>query len=163
MTCVCAFGGAALLAQSIVPAVVETTGMVGLAENQTARLNLLNPGVQPPATGASCTATVTFIDGLGNVLKTASVAVTPGTSGGLNLDSEVDLSIAYGDRREIRAVITLPGVPPVTATATAPPLVPACNLIPTLEIFDTPSGRTLVTLGGIHIVPSATVVTPATD
>ncbi len=164
LTCVFAFGGVALLAQSIVPTVVETTGMVGLAENQTARLNLLNPGVQPPATGAICSAGVTFIDGQGSVLKSATVTVSPGASGGLNLDSEVDLSIGYGARREIRAVITLPGVlPPVTATATTPPLVPACKLIPTLEIFDTPTGRTLVTLGGIHMVPSATVVTPATN
>jgi hypothetical protein len=38
---------------------LRTSGMVGLAAGQTARLNLLNPQVQPTAaTGASCSAAV---------------------------------------------------------------------------------------------------------
>ena len=49
LTCAFLMGGAALCAQSTLPAVVETTGVVGLAEAQTARLNLLNPGALPPA------------------------------------------------------------------------------------------------------------------
>jgi hypothetical protein len=37
---------------------VKTTAMIGLAQGQTAQLNLLNPGVQAPATGVICTAAV---------------------------------------------------------------------------------------------------------
>jgi hypothetical protein len=41
---------------------VETTGMVGIADAQTAQLNLLNPGVLAPAVGMICKATVSFVD-----------------------------------------------------------------------------------------------------
>jgi hypothetical protein len=156
LTCVFALGGAALLAQTNMPVVVKTTGMVGLAEDQTARLNLLNPGVVPGATAAVCTANVSFIDATGTVVKTATVSVAPGTSGGLNLDSQADLNLVVGARREIRAVITLPGVvpPPSPATASSS-IVEACKLIPTLEVFDTLTGRTLVVLGRAETVPAA--------
>jgi len=91
-------GGAALCAQSTLPAVVETTGVVGLAEAQTARLNLLNPGVLPPALGIICTANVAFVNAAGTVVKSATVTVDPGKSGGVNLDSQADLNLAVGDR-----------------------------------------------------------------
>lgn len=152
LTCAFVLGGMALFAQSTLPLVVSTTGMVGLAEDQTVRLNLLNPGALAPAAGIACTANVSFVDGAGNVLKSATITVTPDQSGGLNLDSEADLNLAVGARREIRAVITRASAPPVAGSTT---VVPACKIIPTLEIFDTLSGRTLVTLGHVEQVPSA--------
>jgi hypothetical protein len=156
LTCVFALGGAALFAQPNMPVEVKTTGMVGLAEDQTARLNLLNPGVVPAAIGIVCTASVSFIDGTGTVVKTAIVAVAPGTSGGVNLDSQADLSLAVGGRREIRAVFTVPAVvPPPSAAASSSTTVAACTLIPTLEVFDTLTGRTLVVLGHAETVPAA--------
>jgi hypothetical protein len=152
LTCAFLVAGAALFAQSTIPAVVTTTGMVGLAEDQTARLNLLNPGVLPPATGAVCTASVVFMNAAGTVVKSATVTVAPGKSGGVILDSLADLNLAVGARQEIRAVITLQGAPPVAAGST---LVPACKLIPTLEVFDTLTGRTLVVLGRAEAVAAA--------
>ena len=152
LMCVLALSAMALAAQVVPNYTLQTTAMVGIAEGQTARLNLLNPGVLPPALGVVCTATVVYLDGAGTVLKTASVTVTPGTSQGADLHSDSDLGLAAGQRREIRGTIAIPVVPPpVTATGTAT-AVPACKLIPTLEILDSLTGRTQAVLGHVETV-----------
>ena len=137
-TCAFAFTALSLAAQSV-PATqsIQTTGMIGLAEGQTARLNLLNPGVPAPALGVVCTAGVAFLDDQGNVLKSKTATVLPGTSAPLDLDSHADLNLATDERREIRAVIKIPPVlPPAGST------ISTCKLIHTLEIFDNISHRT---------------------
>ena len=146
LTCVLALGAAALCAQPIITVTVETTGMVGIAAGETARMNLLNPGVLAPAVGAVCTAGVSFIDAGNTVLKTGTLTITPGQSQFLDLRSDLDLSLTAGDRREIRAQFTVPS---------------SCTLKPTLEVFDFITGRTEVVLGGTVAVP--TVVTPASN
>ena len=152
LTCVLALGACALTAQVVpVPSSVGTTGMVGLAETQTAQLNLLNPGVLPPALGVICAAGVSFVDAAGTVLKSTTLAVLPGKSLSFSLH-DTDLALAAGERREIRALIAVPAAPPPNAGGTSPVATPACRLIPTLEIYDTGSGRTLVTLGRVEPV-----------
>jgi hypothetical protein len=154
-TCVFLLGAAALCAQ---PAVV-TTGMVGIADAQTAQLNLLNPGVLAPAVGVICSAGVQFVDDSGAVLKSTTLMVPSGQSKAFQLHSDTDLNLVVaGDRHEIRAVITIPPITPVAGASTPAP--PLCKLVATLEIFDTISGRTLVTLG--HVVEIPAVVTPPT-
>ena len=140
---------------------VHTFGMVGVAEGQIARVNVLNPGEAPPAVGVVCAAQLTFIDGVGAVLKTSSVSVSPGKESYLDLFADTDLALPVNQRRQIRATITIPPaiVPPPSTT----PVSRACTLIGTLEIFDAISGKTEVVLGGEHLVPSVTVTpTPST-
>ncbi len=71
--CVSALVAAGLCAQTVTPPVqvTLTSGMVGIAEGQTAQLNALNPGVAPPAMGEICTGLLSFVDGSGKVLKSA--------------------------------------------------------------------------------------------
>ena len=134
---------------------IKTTGVVGIAEGQTARWNVMNPGVAPPAAGVVCSALLSFIDGQGTVLKTAAVTVAPGTDAWIDLFSDKDLGLAVDARRQIRATMTIPPIlPPATSTT---PIVP-CSLIGTLEIFDTLTGKTQVVLGGTHLVPSPVAV-----
>ncbi|HEV3330973.1 MAG TPA: hypothetical protein VG096_08340 [Bryobacteraceae bacterium] len=161
LTCVLAITAMALSGQTIpVGGTLQTTGMIGIADAQTAQLNLLNPGVQPPALGVICSAAVSFVAGDGTVLKTTTVNVVPGTSAAFDLRSDTDLKlIVAGDRREIRATIMIPPFPPPPTAAGATPTPPACKLIPTLEIFDTVSGRTLVSLGHVEDVPGVVTVT----
>jgi hypothetical protein len=143
----CALSATALVLSAQTASVgpgIRTFGMVGLAEGQTAQLNLLNPGVAAPAVGVICSAVVAFLDGNGTVLKTGSVSVAPGKSAAFDLRADADLALSVDQRRDIRATIMIPGPVPVASSA-AP--APACKLFPTLEIFDTVSGRTLVTLG----------------
>jgi hypothetical protein len=150
-TCLLALGAAAGLAQTTTAiAITRTTGMVGIANAQTGRLNLLNPGTTWSGASLVCTAAVSFFDGDGNHLKSTTLSIPPGQSMLFDLHSDADLNLAVGARLEIRAVITQPGVPGATPTS-AP--TQACPLVPTLEIFDTISGRTLVTLGHAHVVP----------
>ena len=160
LVCVLAATAAALAAQPAIPttlANVRTTGMIGIADGQTARLNLLNPGVQAPLLGIICTATVSFLDGDGGLLKSATFSVIPGKSLSLDLHSDTDLNIVAGDRREIRAVISIPNIsiipPPPATTPTPIAAAASCTVVPTLEILDTASGRTLVTLGHTVNVP----------
>lgn len=147
LMCVLALGAMSLAAQTIPVDTVQTTAMVGLATGQTARLNLLNPGVAAPALGVVCTAMVQYLGADGTVLKTASVTVLPGKSMPVDLRSDIDLSLAPDTRKEIRTTIAIPSVPP-PSTGTA--ATPACKLIPTLEIFDSLTGRTEAILG--HVV-----------
>jgi hypothetical protein len=152
-TCLLAMGAAALRAQAIpISTTVKTTGMVGIADAQTAQLNLLNPGVLAPALGAICTAAVSFVDSTGTVLKSATLTVPPGKSMSFSLKSDADLSLAAGARIGIRAMIAIPP----TATASAP----ACKVIPTLEMIDNATGRTLVVLGHVEPVPSVVATPP---
>jgi hypothetical protein len=132
---------------------VETTGMVGIADAQTAQLNLLNPGVLAPAIGIICKAAVSFVDATGTVIKSTTLTVIPGQSMSFSLRSDTDLNLIAGDRREIRATISSQVIAPPTASATPA----ACKMIPTLEMLDTVSGRTLVVLG--HVATVAGVVT----
>ena len=143
---------------STIPA-VQTTGMIGIADAQTAQLNLLNPGVLAPAVGIICKANVAFVDATGTVLKSTTLTVIPGQSMSFTLRSDTDLNLVAGDRREIRATISIPPIVTPTAT-TSTAAVPACKVIPTLEMLDTVSGRTLVILGHVATVPSVVTATP---
>lgn len=158
--CVFALAAGALYAQAVTPhaQVTLTSGIVGIAEGQIAELNALNPGAAPPALGAICTGLISFVGEDGTVLKTKTVSVAPGTSQHFTLDSVLDLALAVAQRKEIRATITIPPVQPPTATSTTP-VTPACKLIGTLEIFNTIDGRTQVTMGTVHLIPSP-VATP---
>jgi len=155
LMCALTLSAVVLCAQTGPIPTVETTAMVGIADAQTAQLNLLNPGVQSNATAAICTAAVSFIDANDAVIKTVQLSVPPGKSMSAMLRSDVDLSLVSGARREIRATITLPGLVPTAASA------PACKLIPTLEIFDTITGKTLVTLGHVTRVPAVVATSTA--
>lgn len=169
-TCVFALSAWALSAQTATPnqpapPVVEhlrTFGMVGLAEGQTAQLNLLAPRVPATATATACSANVAFLDGQGKVLKSGTLNVLPDQSASFDLDSDGDLQMASAERREIRATIQIAPVPPPagsTATKAAP-----CRLIPTLEIIDNVSRKTSVVVTRVHFVREpvpAAVTTPA--
>jgi hypothetical protein len=127
-----------------------STGMVGIAEGQTAQLNALNPD---EAAGAACTGLLTFLGDDGKVLKSMTIPVAAGTSGHIAIDSVIDLALAVGARKEIRATLAIPPVPPPIGSSTTA-VTPVCKLIGTLEIFNTLDGHTLVTLGTVHRVPT---------
>jgi len=157
-----AFSQRALAQSTIPPVVVYTTGMIGLAEGQTARFNVLNPGVLPPALGLTCTAALTFFDGAGKVLKTSTVTATPGEAQYLDLFGDADLALMIDQRKQIRATFTLPGLLTPGATSSTVPQA-TCTLIGTLEILDTLTGRTQAVLGGMHEVPSGPVTASSTS
>ena len=156
--CVFAMASIGLFAQStptVTTPETRTSGMVGVVDGQVARVNVLNPGVAAPAVGVVCTATLSFFDGGGTLLKTGPVVVLPGQSQSLDVFGDKDLSLTGATRREIRATITIPAVAPVSTATSNPPA--ACTLIGTLEVFDETSGKTQVVLRVPHVIPSAVV------
>jgi len=158
--CVFMLVAAALAAQTTTPPpaqVTLTSGIVGVAEGQMARLNALNPGVAPPAVGVICSGLLSFVGDDGTVLKSLTVNVAPGTSQPLVIDSVKDLALSNDERKELRATIMIPPILPPSATSTP---VAACKLVGTLEVYNSIDGRTQVTLGTVHLVPSV-VVTPS--
>ena len=153
-----AFAAAGLYAQTVTtpPAQVTlTSGMVGIAEGQTAQLNALNPGA-----AENCSGLLTFLGEDGKTLKSATVTVAAGTAQHIDLDSVLDLALAVNARKEIRATVTIPPIPPPAATSSTA-VTPVCKLIGTLEIFNTLDGHTLVTLGTVHLLPQP-AATPGT-
>jgi hypothetical protein len=115
-------------------------GMVGIAEGQTARLNLVNlyppgPRVVPPD---PCRAELQFLDGDGNVVAARRVQLVAGHAAFLDFAPAFVPINTVGDavaplRAEIRANVVLAagGVPPGPCRAT-------------LEIFDNATARTTV-------------------
>jgi hypothetical protein len=120
---------------------VQTSGMVGLTVGQTARLNVLNPGMPGPAVAvdAVCSAQLSFLNDQGVVLKTATVNVAPGKSVPIDLDRDTDLASVTDKRVELRAVIQIPPVTPVVPVLPQPI---TCALVPTLEVFNNDTGKT---------------------
>lgn len=160
--CVFTLAATGLFAQTVPAQDTRTTGVVGIAYGQTARFNVLNRGVAPPAMGVVCSAVLTYYDGKDAVLKQSSVSVLPGQIASLDLFSDADLALPAVQRKQIRATVSVPLiVPPPTASGTAATPPPACKLIGTLEIFDALTGKTEVVLGATHPIP-VIVATPAT-
>jgi hypothetical protein len=141
------------LAQTVPVQETKTTGVVGIAYGQTARFNVLNRGIAAPAVGVVCSALLTYYDGKGAMLKQSTVTVLPGQIGSLDLFSDADLALPAVQRKQIRATVSVPLIPPPASSATDTKPSPACRLIGTLEIFDALSGKTEVVLGATHPVP----------
>ncbi len=115
-------------------------GMVGIADGETARLNIVNVGVPDPTTGippGPCRARLQFVDADGNELASRGVAPEMGHAKFLDFTPRfvpVDTAAGAPLRAEIRAVVlTDNGVPPGP-----------CRV--TLEIFDNVTGRSEVVL-----------------
>src|SRR5215469_8558498 len=85
-------GAASCFAQSKTPVInfAETTGMVGIADGETARFNVMNPGAVAPAVGVVCTAALAFVNTNGVTVKLLTVTVTPGRSASFDLTSDTD-------------------------------------------------------------------------
>ncbi len=146
------FAVTGLYAQSTAPNMpvtdTRTSGVVGIAQGQAARFNVLRPNETATAT---CSAVLTYFDGAGTRLKTSVVTVAPGTVGYLDLFSDIDLALPADQRKQIRVTVAVPVVTPsATSSTTTVKAVPVCRLIPTLEIFDELTGKASVVLGGFH-------------
>jgi hypothetical protein len=146
-----------------------TLGMVGLAPGQTARLNALNlPGCCAPAErptqilSVPCNMTLSFMDDQGATLKTATMNIDSGKAVHLDLARDEVNGDSPSSRVQIRGVIVqvvTPPVPPVTAGVPIPfPF--GCSVAPTLEIFDSATGKTTAVLASASGVPTILPLLP---
>jgi hypothetical protein len=132
----------ALWAQSTSTSSTYTTTQnlppIGLASTETAQINVVNVAAESSGgTAASCTGSIEFLNSSGTVIGTATT-YTLGTNQ-LKSVSVPFSSVGASGRAEIRGVIT--------QTGTAPSDVP-CELLVSLETYDTASGVTHVYVSG---------------
>jgi hypothetical protein len=118
-------------------------GMIGIADGQTARLNVVNLGVPDPTTGFPpdpCRMRLQFVNADGNVLVSRGIAPEMGHSAFLDFApsfvpvNTTDAVAAAPLRAEIRAVLFSDNLSPPDP----------CRV--TLEIFDNATGRTQIAL-----------------
>ncbi len=118
-----------------------TFGIVGLARNQVARLNALNPGNAYGDRNAVCSADLQFVDDQGRELKsTSSTQIEWGRAASLELPAKEVLKGTL--RIEIRGVIKTAINRPSPSTPSPVMSGAVCTLLPTLEVFDEATGQT---------------------
>jgi hypothetical protein len=131
--------------------------MQGFALGESVRLVVVNAGntVLPPA-ATSCRPSLQFYDSQGQLIKQKTVPdLAAGTADILDLGRNELPGI---DRAEIRGVVKT-GTSGSAAAPDGTPLVFTCNLLVTLEIFDSNTGRTILASTDSKPLPSSTVPT----
>jgi hypothetical protein len=139
-----------------------TFGIVGLARDQVARLNVLNPGNAYNDHSPVCSAEMTFLDEEGRELKLGNAPVGWGKAASLEFDRAEQKNGPL--RLQIRGVVkSAINRPNPTATSSVMPGA-VCSLFPTLEIFDKNTGKTVLILteGRSIIFNTPSRGTPAT-
>jgi hypothetical protein len=141
----------------LIPAVFQlgpqslTFGMVGMANGQSARINALElPGGGPLVQGGSCQVTFTFYDDQGNNLATKTLPAVQNQS--IHLDYTPTSTTPLEIRGTVQAMFT---VTPGASTA-APS---SCSVVPTMEIYDSTSGQTMLLLETTRALPQAIALT----
>ena len=112
--------------------------VIQIATRESARVNALNLEGASSVKGSSCSVTLQFLDTRGRVVKQTVILLRPGEIGSL----EVSRAELPGDdsRVEVHAVLLFGyygGAPPVPAIARRF----ACNIVPSLQVFDTRTGE----------------------
>jgi hypothetical protein len=109
----------------------RTSGVVGIAPGQTARLNVLYPTAPAPIFQTVCSASLAIADDQGKILKSNSVdQLIAGKSVSLDLNADTDL--AGATRSQIHGFSVAPT---------------GCQLITTLEIIDNFTQKTVLVVG----------------
>ena len=120
--------------------------LIGVASGQTVRLNALNAGSRSSSGGSSCTVTLRIMDSEGSLLKEGTVSVKPGKG------TFLDLARTEPGRLQIRG-IALFGL--VAGAAPGPEVRDQfdCNIMLSLEIFNSVTERTSVILTDAKALP----------
>jgi hypothetical protein len=113
----------------------------------------------PPA--ATCSVTIEFLDGQGNVVGSQPETLGVGQAASFDFTFAKLTPAATSPRVQIRGAVkySYSLYPIAVATIALPGNVNSCNLVPTLEVFNTVSGETQVILTQTTSVPQE-VATP---
>ncbi len=149
-----------------IPAVLPQTqgsGMIGVAPNQTARLNVSNtntPPTDPTVTVPACKVTLQFFDDQNSKLGETTVDnIAPSTAA--HFDWVRPVSSPTPQRVQVRgtAIVALSFTGLPMPAAIGVPITP-CNLNSTLEVFDNDTGKTQAVLPFASPYFAALVVDP---
>jgi hypothetical protein len=140
LLCAVILSGAVAMAQSPGPSFQnrqQTTGVVGIAGGQTARLNVLYPTAPAPILQVLCAATLVISDDQGKTLKSSdTVPLAAGRS--ISLDVNADADLTGTARTQIHGFSIAPN---------------GCQLVTTMEIIDNITQKTVVVVGSMTTYP----------
>jgi hypothetical protein len=123
----------------------RTSGVVGVATGQTARLNVVYPTAPAPILQILCSANLVIADDQGKILGSKDAAqLIAGRS--VSLDVNADTDLQGSARTQIHGFSIAPN---------------GCHLVTTLEIIDNATQKTVVVVGSESTYPVAQPV-PAT-
>ncbi|HEY2845351.1 MAG TPA: hypothetical protein VGJ09_16930 [Bryobacteraceae bacterium] len=111
----------------------QDSTIVGIAAGQTARVNVLYPSIPAPFLQAQCSVTLNIVDDQGKILKTQDFQISGGKSVSLSLNADTDLTGNH--QAQIHAQ---------THTPASSPGGGFCTVIPSLDIVDNVSGKTVL-------------------
>lgn len=117
-----------------IPPQQHNSSVVGITSGQTAKLNVLYPSIPAPVLQVMCAVTVSIVDDQGGVLKTQDFQMLGGKSVSLSLNADTDLPGAHS--AQIHALTLTRAVAPGGY----------CEVLPSLDIVDNATGKTLVHL-----------------
>ena len=132
--------------QGFVPSQLHNSSVVGIAAGQTAKLNVLYPAVPAPLLQAMCSVMLSIVDDQGTVLKTQDVQLLGGKTASISLNADTELS---GHAAQIHALTV---TPPVSGAGGY------CSILPSLDIVDNATGKTLVHLETTITFPISSAV-----
>ena len=126
----------------------NTFGMVGVTQGQSARLNaLLLPTGGPILAGSSCQVTFTFLDDQGATLASATMPVNQNQA----VHFDYPALPAAGARMEIRGTVQTSFV---NMSASPVAFGGFCIVVPSMEVFNSTNGQTLLWLDTVHPYPA---------
>jgi hypothetical protein len=118
------------------PPQLHNSSVVGIASGQTAKLNVFYPSLPAPLLlQAMCAVTASIVDDQGGVLKTQDFQMIGGKTASLSLNADTDLP--NGHTAQIHAL---------TLTPAASPAGGYCQILPSLDIVDNATGKTILHL-----------------
>jgi hypothetical protein len=127
------FSAVLAAAQGFTPPQLHNSSVVGITAGQTARLNVLYPSIPAPLLQAMCAVTASIVDDQGAVLKTQDFQMVGGKTASLSLNADTELQ--GGHAAQIHAL---------TLTPATSSLGGYCEVLPSLDIIDNATGKTLV-------------------
>jgi hypothetical protein len=114
----------------------QDSSMTGIASGQTARLSALYPSAPAPFLQPICSVTLTIADDQGDALKSQEFQILGGKAVSLALNADTDLTASSGHALLHGLVLT----PAVSSSGGY------CRLLPSLDIVDNTTGKTVVHL-----------------
>lgn len=129
---------------SFTPPQEHNSSVVGIASGQTAKMNVLYPSIPAPLLQVMCAITASIVDDQGSVLKTRDFQMLGGKTASLSLNA--DDFLVPGHTAQIHALILTPAVSPTGGY---------CEVLPSLDIVDNATGKTLVHLETTVTYPRA--------
>jgi len=128
---------------SFIASQAHNSSVVGIASGQTARLNILYPSVPAPLLQIQCQITASIGDDQGGILKSQDFLLAGGKSVSISLNADTELTGSHN--AQIHAVTLTPGGPADGF----------CFVIPSLDIVDNATGKTVAHLETVVTYPRA--------